>query len=329
MKSRLIWDKLIVAVVFSLLLVNGSFSHAQGAVQIDASANTGSSQNAKTLDRAVNQDQTGDPLSPQETNQYFLPAVFSAFVGGNMVYVPAADFWMGCDPAHNGGSECVYANELPLHLVSLSDFYIDKTEVTNAHYAECVAAGVCAPPASNASYTHASYYDAPEFADFPVIEVTWLDATNYCGWLGKRLPTEAEWEKAARGVSVRTYPWEDADANCSLANSYNKTSSSTCFGDTNAVGSYPLGASAYGALDMGGNVWEWVNDWYSGTYYTSDPISNQPGPDSGTSRVIRGGSWFLSSLFMRTANRNYEIPENHNFSLGFRCAASPRVLNDY
>jgi formylglycine-generating enzyme required for sulfatase activity len=232
--------------------------------------------------------------------------------GVPMVLIPGGVFQMG---TQYGGED-----ERPAHPVTLDDYYIDKYEVTNARYAECVDAGVCQPPTDSASATHKLYYGNSEYADFPVIFVSWFMAKTYCEWRGGRLPTEAEWEKAARDDDERTYPWGD-QVDCSLANFWGDTPD--CAGDTRAVGSYPDAASPYGVLDMAGNVWEWVQDWYDPGYYASSPSENPTGPGIGELRVLRGGAWNGGALQMRVTTRGRNLPDGSYNYAGLRCVWLP------
>ena len=246
-----------------------------------------------------------------------------------MVYVPPGEFQMGSDErdiesafelcTHYWGScdrERFY-DELPQHAVDLDDFWIDRTEVKNEQYGGCVEEGIRGEPACWAG----PQFDDP---DQPVVCVTWNQARAYCEWVGGRLPTEAEWEYAARGRGGRRYPWGDSfvgawlnycDETCGRARSDAAWNDGQYY--TAPVGHYPDGASWYGALDMAGNVSEWVGDWYGS--YDSKRSLNPSGPADGHLRAIRGGSWFLTRVETRTTWRGELGPGSWFDNLGFRC----------
>jgi formylglycine-generating enzyme required for sulfatase activity len=276
--------------------------------------------------------QTAIPLTPEPGNT---STMISEKDGMTLLYVPAGPFQMG---SNLGGEE-----EKPVHQVTLDAFWIDKTEVTNSMFAKCVQDGDCNPPRQVRSHNRADYYGNSEFEDYPVIYVSWNDAMSYCSWVGRRLPTEAEWEKAARGDDARDFPWGNTRPNSNLLN-YNGTSSAWYspntsgrgHGDTTKVGSYLDGVSPYGALDMAGNVSEWIADWYRSSYYANSPAANPQGPEQGSARVIRGGSWdsgyrefdcftdacstYISVQGLFTWARLWDSSDVANHYYGFRCA---------
>jgi len=227
--------------------------------------------------------------------------------------VPAGEVRLGNDPRAYAGP--ALAGEVPLHEVDLPGFELSLTPVTNAQYARFVRATGHPDPG------HWSGNDAPaELAEHPVTHVDWLDARAFCGWAGGRLPTEAEWEKAARSDDGRLYPWGATEPGGDLL-TFARGSKE---GSTTPVGAYPLGASPYGALDMAGNVWEWTADWYNKDYYKTSPRENPKGPDSGDLKVRRGGCFANIKNYLRASDRNTAPPETLSNSTGFRCALTAK-----
>lgn len=269
--------------------------------------------------------QTQETIIPTETP--VLPVELESEItdefGAPMALVPEGEFLMGAD-AEEALAECMksmddcqlewFTDAEPPHQVYLDAFYMDIYEVTNAHYAVCVEAGECFPPRRPASITRSSYYGDPQYDNYPVVLVSWDLARAYCKWRGGDLPTEAQWEKAARGTEGGTYPWgEGIDPD--RAN-YNEN-----VGDTTEVGSYENGKSPYGMYDMAGNVWEWVIDRYDPDYYARSPSSNPPGSTAGELRVLRGSSFnFLGDFVLRVSIRRGLAPDSFNYAIGFRCA---------
>jgi formylglycine-generating enzyme required for sulfatase activity len=222
-----------------------------------------------------------------------------------MVLVSGGKFIVGLDGDQHAS---------PAHNVDLPAYYIDQYEVTNASYQGCVSAGVCQPPERTNSQTHANYYNDPGLTGYPMLNVNWYMAQSYCEWRGARLPTEAEWEKAARGPEARQYPWGDG-ADCFLAN-YN-----ACLGDTSGVDKFAIGISVYGAFNMAGNVAEWTSSLFSP--YPYDPEDGREDPASDQPRVLRGGSWASSPEEILTYQRLGLDPSMtgiHGNDVGFRCA---------
>ncbi len=236
----------------------------------------------------------------------------------NLLEIPGGTFEMGCSDVDG---DCDPENQ-PVHTVTVSPYWMEATEVTVAAYQECVDGGGCTEPVIG---TPCSYGNSLA-NDHPINCVTWQQATDYCTWKGRRLPSEAEWEFAARSDSGRPYPWGTAVANCEFAHMFQMVSEQSTFGcdtnDTAPVGSYPNGVSPYGLLDMGGNVEEWVADWFSETWYAESPASDPSGPAEGTQRVVRGGDYYDASPFnLRTMERARANPTLAPPERGFRCAA--------
>jgi len=231
--------------------------------------------------------------------------------GMQMVYVPRGTFMMGSQTEFPGAM----GKETPYHKVSVSGFWIDKTPVTNAQYALCVEEGSCESPRKTNSWHRENYYENSSYSDYPVVYVNWEDAHVYCQWAGVQLPTEAQWEFAARGSGSATYPWGDSAPEDDLTN-WGQPG-----GDTNSVDNYPKGESWVGALEMAGNVWEWTADWYED--YTEDYVVDPIGPERGRRKVSKGGSFLNGIEGLRSASRNPLLPEyDDNPFVGFRCAGN-------
>ncbi len=218
--------------------------------------------------------------------------------GSLMVYIPSGEFIMG-----QGGEDN------PEHTVYLRDFWIYRTKVTNQMYAGCVAAGGCSAPENEP----ADYYLDPEHAEEPIIGVNWEQAATYCSWVEGALPTEAQWEKTARGPDGNIYPWGDSAPNCDLLNF------DSCLGSVSNVTDFPAGQSYYEALDMAGNTFEWVLDWYDPTYYEASPSDDPYGPELGEVKSVRSSSFESAAQQVPVANRFFLDPEKKRTDLGFRC----------
>ena len=250
-------------------------------------------------------------------------------LGVEMVLVLAGEFTMGEDVI-DAWTECQkwrydchldwFENLGPKHQVYLDSFYMDKYEVTKALYKNCVDEEVCEQPIKLSSHTHSDYFENPDFDDYPVIYVNWEMANTFCEWREMRLPTEAEWEKAARGTDGRYYPWGEELPGCDYSNL-----AQMCKGDTAKVGSFIKDVSPYDVYDMAGNVTEWVADWYLEKYYEISPDENPLGPEAGEARVLRGDNWTNSKItpeqgkiYQRGAG--WVTQSDYYLARGFRCA---------
>ncbi len=230
--------------------------------------------------------------------------------GSQLVFVPGGEFVMGADGQDN-----------PKHTVTLSDYWIQRTEVTNREYALCIKLGQCTAPQDAQAAKDVS---DPGLLDHPVVGVNWEQAQAYCGWIKGTLPTEAQWEKAARGTDGRTYPWGEAQPDPKLLNFNNN------IGTTSNVADYPDGKSPYSALDMAGNVYEWVADFYQADYYASSPPTDPPGPATGEQRSVRSSSFSSGADQIPVATRFHSAPDASRQDLGFRCVVQdPPSLSPY
>lgn len=281
------------------------------------------------------------PENLRSINEIELGAVQIREIDGMaMVYVPSGQFEMGTDET------ATFPNANPAHTVSLDAFWIDQTEVTNSMFSNFLNAegnqsqeGIpwLEPGAGHRGITYGfieenegQFFTQEGYEDYPIIEVSWYGASAYCSWIGGRLPTEAEWEYAARGPDSYQYPWGNVFNGEIVNYCDNRCQESwkdTVFDDGAArwtnVGNYPEGASWCGALDLTGNVWEWVKDWWSEDYYSISPADNPLGPATGTYRIVRGGSWFDESWKMNTAFRKgLQLSSARMHWVGFRCVMS-------
>jgi formylglycine-generating enzyme required for sulfatase activity len=302
-------------------------------------------------------DSTKQPQGKYPTSMQFSPATWMTVMADNtgdntqtspeaqirhldqmaMVLVPGGTFQMGsteaevmaaiafCRQHYSPCNQWFYLREYPQHLVTLDDFWIDRTEVSNAQYRQCVEAGICAEP-TTCKKGEPTYLDAGQ-SDHPVICVSWDDARAYCEWAGTRLPSEAEWEYAFRGEQNLIYPWGDTfdgtklnycDVNCEQSHADDRYDDG--YVKAAPVGSHPEDVSWCGALDLSGNVSEWVADWSAS--YSSEPGLNPTGPESGTDKILRGCSWYAQPAYCRGAARPFVSPDTRFDYLGFRYASS-------
>jgi formylglycine-generating enzyme required for sulfatase activity len=252
---------------------------------------------------------TNDVLAAAQRAELEALAQRGILAPDGMVLIPAGEFLMGTEDG--------LPDARPVHRVVLSSYWIDAYEVTNEQYRRCVKSGVCAPPKDR------SAFDDAQQANHPVTNVTWSQARAFCQWNEKRLPTEAEWEKAARGTDGRRYPWGDAQGVIDAIVKQRTHNGEGRGGSVGVmpVGSFPQAASPYGVHELVGNVWEWVKDWYAEDFYATTPVHDPQGPLGGTFRVLRGGNWGENPLTLHAGHRGWDEMTYWGPALGFRCAA--------
>lgn len=282
-------------------------SHPEGSREANFPAAVHTKEDRKTGERSNSKSSTDSQTGSKDALWNMLTLELAAGVVMEFLRIPAGKFLMGSD-----NNDLAYPDEQPQHEVFLQEYLISKYLVTNRQYQAFLYA---------TGYSHWEHDTIPANKEkHPVVSVNWLDAVAFCEWICTltrqivRLPSEAEWEKAARGSDGRMYPWGNRAPDNSLSN-YGRN-----VGDTTQVGAYPSGASPYGAMDMAGNAWEWVNDLYDQHYYNKSSLNNPSGPASGEYRILRGGSWSSAERSIRTTTRLSNLPGDAGYASGFRCA---------
>jgi eukaryotic-like serine/threonine-protein kinase len=322
--SRWVWITL-AGIAACLFLSYGLLTFIRGRVPTDpATQLTFTTSTSVTAESEQPDTPASSELTPTLEAADDLSEIENPQSTAELIQIPAGEFWMGSDP---GEDPYLWGAEQPQHTVYLDEYWIQKTEVSIQEYRECLLAKACSPPVRYNGYTRENYFDDFVFDTYPVVNVTWAGAAAYCDWIGGRLPSEAEWEKAARSTDGRLFAWgreHDADdqanfcdSNCSEGNKNENFDDGHT--DTAPVNSFPAGASPYGVLNMSGNVWEWTADWFEADYYGRAPSRNPLGPETGTRHVIRGGSFFNPTDGIRVVARASIPSVDAKDTIGFRC----------
>ncbi len=288
-----------VVLIVGLLIISCSFPLFQIGTDSEEIKTNPSAGDDVSSQNGSEQNAVSELSSEPEVSQPELGSTVRWIDSSLLVYIPPGEFTMGHDGEDN-----------PEHSVFLDGFWIYRTEVTNRMYLNCMAMGKCSPPAVDPAIPD---LEDPALADFPVVGVRWYQAVEYCEFVDGSLPTEAQWEKTARGTDARLYPWGDDEPSCELLNF------DDCVEDISPVDQYPLGASPYDVLDMAGNVFEWVYDWYREEYYAESPFENPMGPESGEARSVRGSTYRSTLDQIESSLRYFLEPEEYRVDLGFRC----------